>query len=273
MNKKTIVYGIIITAVLFAVGAFILWPSMLSNVSAQNTPQQTVETYYAWYLEYIGDPQDEKIDNPLVDRAYRKSNLLTTRLIGHIDEKLASSEGIPADPFLCAQDVPQDIKIQGVLNKGKKAQVVVRTDFPGHVFTVDTQEKNGRWQIANVTCGGSPQGNATAFYTWYLGYIGAPSPGEYKNPLVDRAYRDSQFVSQEFSASVDEMLSTASPGGFDPFLLAQDIPVDFSVDPGLTADTAVVHFQFGDSIVRHARLTFVRENGSLLISSVEEYIR
>ena len=90
MNKKTIVYGIIITAVLFAVGAFILWPSMLSNVSAQNTPQQTVETYYAWYLEYIGDPQDEKIDNPLVDRAYRKSNLLTTRLIGHIDEKLAS---------------------------------------------------------------------------------------------------------------------------------------------------------------------------------------
>jgi len=273
MKKKTIIYGMIITAALFAVGAFILWPSMLSNVSAQNTPQQSVASYYAWYLDSIRDPRDEKMGNPLIDRAYRNSNLLSPSFIGHIDEMLASSDGIPADPFLCAQDIPQEINIQGVFKKGRQAQVVVRTDFSGHVFTADVQEKKGWWRISNVTCGGTPAGNAKAFYAWYLGYIETPSQDKFKNPLVDRAYQQCQFISQGFTASVDEMLSTESLGGFDPFLLAQDIPVDFSVDPGLTADTAVVHFQFGDSIVRHVRVTFVHENGFLLINSVEEDTR
>ena len=44
-------------------------------------------------------------------------------------------------------------------------------------------------------------------------------------------------------------------GGYDPFLLAQDIPQDFSVDPGVVAGTAVVHLQFSPESVKHLLVT------------------
>ncbi|HEX6386576.1 MAG TPA: hypothetical protein VF177_18040, partial [Anaerolineae bacterium] len=51
-------------------------------------------------------------------------------------------------------------------------------------------------------------------------------------------------------------LASFDEGGFDPFLLAQDIPQSFSVDPGPAENTAVVHLQFGPDSVRHLLLTF-----------------
>lgn len=260
-------------AVIIAGAGYFLWPSLPVGFSAPSTPQQVVEKYYRWYLDYIGDPAADDVRNPVVDRAYRNSKLLSTSFIAHIDAMLEDSEFIPADPFLCAQDIPASFTVQGVFQHDTIARVVVRTDFPGHVFTVDVQEMNRRWKISNVSCGGSPAGTAYAFYSWYLGYMGDRAQGEFKNPLADRAYRDSQFLSTGFITSVDEMLSSETPGGFDPFLLAQDIPTHFSVDPGLTDDSAVVHLQFGESTVRHLNVRFIRENGLLLISSIEEDIR
>lgn len=61
--------------------------------------------------------------------------------------------------------------------------------------------------------------------------------------------------------------------GVDPFLLTQDIPIDFNVDPGLTEDSAVVHLQFGSTSVRHLVVRCVRDNGAFLISSIEEDIK
>lgn len=127
--------------------------------------------------------------------------------------------------------------------------------------------------VTVFTAQSTPKQVVEAYYDWYFGYISKSNDGEFRNPLVDRAYRDSQFLRSGFIASVDEMLSKETLGGFDPFLLAQDIPSDFSVDPGPTEDSAVVHLQFGESMTRHIRLLFVKENGSLLISSIEEDIR
>jgi hypothetical protein len=263
---------IILAAALLATGAYFLWPSVTPVLTAQATPKQVVEAYYDWYLGTIGKSGDGEFRNPLVDRAYRDSKLLSSSFVGNIDD-LLSSDQLAVDPFLCAQDIPTEISIQGVFINDGGARVVVQTDFPGHVFTVNTQESKGRWKITNVTCGGTPEGMTNAFYTWYLGYIDDRAPGEFNNPLTDRAYRESQFLSPDFIASVDEMLAKETLGGFDPFLLAQDIPSDFSVDPGLTEDRAVVHLQFGESMIRHIRLLFTRENGQLLISSIEEDIR
>lgn len=273
MKRRTrIAIIIILAAALLSTGAYFLWPSVVTVFTAQSTPKQVVEAYYDWYLGYISQSNDGEFRNPLVDRAYRDSKLLGSSFIGHIDD-LLSSDQLAADPFLCAQDIPTAIYVQGVFQNERVARVVVRTDFPGHVFTVDTQESKGRWKITNITCGGTPEGMANAFYAWYLGYMGDRAEGVFNNPLTDRAYRDSQFLSSGFTASVDEMLSKETLSGFDPFLLAQDIPSDFSVDPGLTEDSAVVHLQFGETMVSHVRLLFVRENGSLLISSIEEDIR
>lgn len=54
-------------------------------------PDEVVTRFYGWYLNYIGE--GEMRQNPLVDRAYRSSELLSEDFIAEIDETLASFEG------------------------------------------------------------------------------------------------------------------------------------------------------------------------------------
>jgi len=68
----------------------------------------------------------------------------------------------------------------------------------------------------------SPQEVVTKFYRWYIGYPG--------NPLVDKEYRTSPYLAESFVQEVDETLASFDRGGADPFLLAQDIPEQFTVD-------------------------------------------
>jgi hypothetical protein len=71
-----------------------------------------------------------------------------------------------------------------------------------------------------------------AFYGDYLSYIGE---GEaMRNPLVDGMYRRSPSLAEALIVKVDELLAGFEKGGFDPFLLAQDVPAE------VTAGAAVV---------------------------------
>jgi hypothetical protein len=222
------------------------------------TPQQVTENFYNWYLDYIGDRASDTFRNPLVDKAYHDTPYLTASFVEHIDELLASFEGGGYDPFLCAQDIPTAMTPDVVFARNGMASVVVRSSFPNHLITVDLRPEGENWLIGNITCANNPTGIATTFYTWYLGYIGDRATGEFRNPLVDQAYHGHPLLAESFVQEVDELLTEMreqGPGGYDPFLLAQNIPVDFSVDPGVEAGTAVVHLQFGPDSVRHLQVT------------------
>ena len=79
----------------------------------------------------------------------------------------------------------------------------------------------------------SPQEVVTKFYRWYIGYPG--------NPLVDEEYRTSSYLAEAFVQEVDETLASFDRGGGDPFLLAQDIPEQFTVDEAtISGDRASV---------------------------------
>jgi len=81
-----------------------------------------------------------------------------------------------------------------------------------------------------------PEEVVEAFYHWYLGYPG--------NVLAERAYRDSEYLSQEFVVEVDELLDSFSMGAYDPFLMAQDIPTAITVqDVSLDETQATVTVQ------------------------------
>ncbi|MCA9974067.1 MAG: DUF3828 domain-containing protein, partial [Anaerolineales bacterium] len=218
-----------------------------------------VRGFYAWYLDYIGIPGTEDFHNPMSERAYRGHELLADSFEQHIDELLDSfyteSGGAGYDPFLCAQDVPVEIWPDVSFERNGMASVVVRSSFPNHMLTVDLRPEGESWLITNITCAHDPAGIAKTFYTWYLGYIGDRAGGEFRNPLVDGAYRDVPLLGESFVQQVDETLAGFEQGGFDPFLLAQDIPQDFSVDPGVVEHTAVVHLQFGPDCVRHLLVT------------------
>jgi hypothetical protein len=56
----------------------------------------------------------------------------------------------------------------------------------------------------------------SAFYEWYMAYT------QTGNPLVDKAYHDSPYLSPALVAEVDALLASFEGGGYDPFLCAQD---------------------------------------------------
>lgn len=80
----------------------------------------------------------------------------------------------------------------------------------------------------------SPEQVTQDFYTWYIGYA------QTANPLVDKAYRNSEALTRDFVARLDEF--TAGPMMFDPLLCAQDVPASVSAaDAEVTGATATVH--------------------------------
>ncbi len=237
------------------------------------TPETVAQAFYDWYLAYIGDPATDDFRNPLVDKAYHDAPYLTASFVGHIDELLAEMREQGAggyDPILCAQAIPTEMTPDVVFSHNGLASVVMRSNFPNHLVTVDLRPEGESWVIGNITCAMDPAGVATAFYTWYLGYIGDRASGDFRNPLVDQAYQDHPLLAECLTQEVDDLLAEMreqGTGGYDPFLLAQDIPADFSVDPGVAEGTAVVHLQFGADSVRHLRVTL---NEQRKISAIAE---
>ena len=188
------------------------------------TAVSVVRAFYEWYLGYLGDPATDNFRNPLVDRAYHDTPYLTGSFVQHIDELLdyfdSEYGGAGYDPFLCAQAIPTFIKPDVSFERNGMTAVVVRSSFPNQMFTVDLLPEGESWRISNITCAHDPAGTAKTFYTWYLGYIGDRSTGDFHNPLMDKAYRDHPLLTDSFEQSVDEALAGFENGGFDPFLLA-----------------------------------------------------
>jgi hypothetical protein len=75
--------------------------------------------------------------------------------------------------------------------------------------------------------GQAPDEVVASFYDWYLGYIRGGE--ELRNPMVDGAYRSSDYLADAFVAEVDEIIASFEGGGYDPFLMAQDIPQSITV--------------------------------------------
>jgi hypothetical protein len=254
----------------------------LSLISGDDVPPaKTVQDFYTWYLRYIGNLAGEMPRNPMVDGVYRESPYLAPAFVQEVDELLASFEGGGYDPFLCAQDIPASFVVDGTVvtpaggpDGGAQASVLVRTTFHGHNLLVDLEQAGEGWLITGINCGFDPAARVRAFYTWYLGYIGDRSDGTFRNPLVDGAYQNSSFLSPDFIAEVDEALASFEQGGFDPFLLAQDIPQGFEVAPGPAENTALVTFYFYDQEGQpygqwQAQVTLEQGQGRWLISDIE----
>lgn len=124
-----------------------------SPEKVEKAPEQVVETFYADYLDYIGDPASDTFRNPMVDRMYAERDDLTPEFITQIDELLASFEGAGYDPFLCAQAIPESITVGAASIDGEEATVSVTTSFVNHGLEVDLVNVDGEWKINNIRCG------------------------------------------------------------------------------------------------------------------------
>jgi len=274
MSKTTL--GILVIlglGVLVAVGLMVI-PALnyfekAPVVEESQNPAAVVDAFYADYLNYIGQPGSDSFHNPLQDGYYQSSDYLTKSFIEHVNDILAG--GFPSDPFLCAQDIPVSLESDGVLVTGESASVVVRSSLEGHVFTVQLQRQDQDWKISSVSCASSPAGKTRAFYTWYLSLFGDRSQGRVVNPFEDGLYLSRGMLSRSYQNRIKDQVESEDGLRADPFLLAQDLPSNFSVDPDrINEQSAVAHFIYGSDSVQHLRVSFVMEDGQLRIDSIEK---
>jgi hypothetical protein len=208
-------------------------------VSQAGAPEQVVESFYRWYLNYPG--------NFIRDGAHRSDDRLTKDLVQKIDEIIASFQHGGYDPLLCAQDIPGDWEVETQSVNEQEAQIVLHEiwnpdtgfesvrDVMVHLRVVD-----GQWRIDDVICPQPeppqppaaqavlPEQVVKEFFEWYLHYI-----NEVGNPLVDKAYQTNVYLAPDLVQQVDELVASFEQGGYDPFLCAQDVPGELQVGQAL----------------------------------------
>ncbi|NPV07348.1 MAG: DUF3828 domain-containing protein [Anaerolineae bacterium] len=84
---------------------------------------------------------------------------------------------------------------------------------------------------ANTT----PSETVEAFYSWYIGL-----------PMdqINTAYKDSDYLTEGFVQKVEQIRASFDRGGYDPILLAQDIPNEVkAVEETVSGDTALVRVE------------------------------
>ena len=209
--------GLVVVAVVVGLLAAGIGPAQATGGLA---PEEVVTGFYDWYLGYVGEGEMRK--NPLADRAYRASEFLSEEFVAEVDAQLDSFDRGGYDPFLLAQDVPGSLTVGEALISGEMTVVPVETSFEGHGFSVILALVDGEWKIAGVTR--TPEMVVEDFYEWYVGAF--RREGEMRSPLVEGAYRERADLSAGFKAEVEETLASFDRVGYDPILLAQDVPVE-----------------------------------------------
>jgi|GEM_PF-784822 len=117
----------------------------IDGIARQMAPEQVVESFYGYYLQYARHE-----GNPLVDGIYKDSAILTAEYIAKVEEILASFDKGGYDPFLQAQDLPEYLNVQDVVVADDKATVTLDSNFPGYELMVDLVLADGLWQINDV---------------------------------------------------------------------------------------------------------------------------
>ena len=103
----------------------------------QTAPEEIVEAFYAWYLG---------------DRASGPKNLAESEFISEIYIKAMEEAGPGGGAnMICAQDFPDEVRVEDVQIEGDQANVVVKTSF-GSEIRIDLNVENGQWMIVGSTC-------------------------------------------------------------------------------------------------------------------------
>ncbi len=127
-----------------AIGATQTPPPIDIPSSAGLGPEEIVETFPRWYVEYPG--------HAIHDGAVGRTGYLTDDYPDRLEEIVAGYDLGSADPILCAQDYPTSIRAQPAVITGDEAVLHVTSDFPNHRLEVHLTSVEGQWRIRQVYC-------------------------------------------------------------------------------------------------------------------------
>lgn len=148
---------IVVVPVVFVLGSQYLYKSVTDADSAELKSEEAtavVEEFYRWYLAYPG--------NSFAEQAYRESPLVTDQFVAETDgaiETMRAAGPGGADPILCAQDIPGDMRyVPGEMSSDRATVIVEQVWNPGTEFesvrevTVEVQQVDGEWRISEIVC-------------------------------------------------------------------------------------------------------------------------
>ena len=147
-------------------------------------PEELVETFLRWYVEYPG--------HAIHDGAVGRTGYLTDDYPDRLEEIVAGYDLGSADPILCAQDYPTNIRAQPAVITGDDAVLHVTSDFPNHRLEVHLTSVEGQWRIRQVYCAPRelvPMARTVAI--WRIGEtstsLARMSPSRKKRPASGRS--------------------------------------------------------------------------------------
>jgi|GEM_PF-3099820 len=77
--------------------------------------------------------------------------------------------------------------------------------------------------------GAAAEDTVRLFYQWYLDFARPdPNSGARHNPLIERAYRTSEYLAPAFIQTIDKRVGNGEIQ-YDPFLCAQDVPAGIDI--------------------------------------------
>jgi hypothetical protein len=148
-NNRRVVLSIFKSYLFLLMGVTIISCSLQSIVPADPlvmTPEEVVESFYNWLIEYPG--------NPRVDGAFKNSPFLSESYIQKVDEdiKLSVNQLGGADPFFCAQDIPDKVYVNSAEIDNGRASVRLTTSFVNHRLLIELNLIDGEWKIVKINC-------------------------------------------------------------------------------------------------------------------------
>ena len=203
-------------------------------------PEAATEAFFTWYIENTRAIWSGERDAPETGALFTESEALTPEF----KAELTANSGGPADPILFAQDLPGRIEVEHWQTAGDTAWVIVHKFWEGSPpsdLTVDLVRVGETWLVDDISMGtpATPDGVTLLFFSWYLGEV-RDSAGMRHHPVAEGSYRQSRYLTPGLIATIDE-LAAAGDLAYDPFLLAQDVPMGINVgEPVIDGPAATV---------------------------------
>lgn len=137
---------------------------LIDDIVCEVAPETVAARLYNEYITNMRYDIDRGIDRtPIGDWSpYPWAQYMSQDLLDELLAIYRSGEVLPADPFLCAQDIPTWMQVRVVDLAGDSASLRVMGAYPSGPDSYTTYDlvtaemalsSSGDWQLSNITCG------------------------------------------------------------------------------------------------------------------------
>jgi len=126
----------------------------LGQPPAVKSASEDVQKFYTWYLDELSHNREPMTKNPAELKKY-----VSARMMADIQRRMKSADGLDADPFLQAQDFPDDWKgnvAVGVKSATSVSVTLGKKEESRNRLIVGVVVEGGVWKITKVERVGSP---------------------------------------------------------------------------------------------------------------------